>query len=151
MKLDLQWAYFDINSQQKFNWDKLDVPEDEAKTILKEAIRFWDREESFPSAAGEFPNLIKSHVKTFGFDSTVPADYQQHSKNYLNELGFPTLYDIKIGNTSVAEESEAEEEKISDKYWEENEDADGFDEPQLIDEPVLNEYVEKLIKDNTDV
>ena len=38
MKLDLQWAYFDINSQQKFNWDKLDVPEDEAKTILKEAI-----------------------------------------------------------------------------------------------------------------
>lgn len=151
MKLDLQWAYFDINSQQKFNWDKLDVPEDEAKTILKEAIRFWDREESFPSAGGEFPNLIKSHVKTFGFDSTVPADYQQHSKNYLNELGFPTLYDIKIGNTSVAEESEAEEEKISDKYWEENEDADGFDEPQLIDEPVLNEYVEKLIKDNTDV
>ena len=73
MKLDLQWAYFDINSQQKFNWDKLDVPEDEAKTILKEAIRFWDREESFPSAAGEFPNLIKSHVKTFGFDSTVPG------------------------------------------------------------------------------
>lgn len=146
MKLDLQWAYFDINSQQKFNWDKLDVPEDEAKTILKEAIRFWDREESFPSAGGEFPNLIKSHVKTFGFDSTVPADYQQHSKNYLNELGFPTLYDIKIGNTSVAEESEAEEEKISDKYWEENEDADGFDEPQLIDEPVLNEYVEKLIR-----
>ena len=151
MKLDLQWAYFDINSQQKFNWDKLDVPEDEAKTILKEAIRFWDREESFPSAGGEFPNLIKSHVKTFGFDSTVPADYQQHSKNYLNELGFPTLYDIKIGNTSVAEESEAEEEKLSDKYWEENEDADGFDEPQLIDEPVLDEYVEKLIKDNTDV
>lgn len=60
------------------------------------------------------------------------------------------MYDIKIGNTSVAEEAEEEKEKISDKYWE-NEDADGFDEPQLIDEPVLDEYVEKLIKDNTDV
>jgi len=149
MLLNLQWSYFDINSQQKFQWDKLDVSEAEAKTILKEAIRFWDREESFPSAGPEFPNLIKSHVKTFGFDSTIPADYQQHSNNYLNELGFPTLYDIKIGNTSVADEAEAEEEKISDKYWEENEDADGFDEPQLIDEPVLDEYVEKLIKDNT--
>ena len=151
MLLKLHWTYFDTTGSQKFKLDNLIVSEDEAKTILKEAIRFWDREESFPSAGPEFPNLIKSHVKTFGFDSTVPADYQQHSKNYLNELGFPTLYDIKIGNTSVAEESEAEEEKLSDKYWEENEDADGFDEPQLIDEPVLDEYVEKLIKDNTDI
>lgn len=147
MLLNLQWSYFDINSQQKFQWDKLIVSENEAKTILKEAIRFWDREESFPSAGGEFPNLIKSHIKTFGFDSTIPASYQLRSKNYLNELGFPTLYDIKIGNTSVAEESEAEEEKMSDKYWE-NEDADGFDEPQLIDEPVLDKFVEKLISSN---
>jgi hypothetical protein len=147
MILNLQWSYFDINFQQKFNWDKLDVSEDEAKTILKEAIRFWDREESFPSAGCEFPNLIKSHVNTFGFDSTIPADYQQHIKNYPNDLGFPTLYDIKIGNTSVAEEAEAEEEKISDKYWE-NEDADGFDEPQLIDEPVLDKFVEQLISSN---
>ena len=150
MKLDLQWAYFDLNSQQNFKSDNLDVPEDEAKTILKEAIRFWDREESFPSGGCEFPNIIKSHVKTFGFDSTVPADYQQHSKNYLNELGFPTLYDIKIGETSVANEAEEKKEKMSDEYWE-NEDADGFDEPQLIDEPVLDEYVEQLIKENTDV
>lgn len=72
MLINLQWSYFDINSQQKFQWDKLIVSEDEAKTILKEAIRFWDREESFPSAGCEFPNLIKSHVKTFGFDSTIP-------------------------------------------------------------------------------
>lgn len=150
MKLDLQWSYVDTNSQQNFKSDNLDISDADAKTILKEAIRFWDREESFPSGGCEFPNLIKSHVNTFGFDSTVPAIYQQHSKNYLNELGFPTLYDIKIGNTSVAEEAEEEKEKISDKYWE-NEDADGFDEPQLIDEPVLDEYVEKLIKDNTDV
>ena len=150
MLLNLQWSYFDINSQQKFQLDKLIVSEDEAKTILKEAIRFWDREESFPSAGVEFANLIKNHVKTFGFDSTIPASYQLHSKNYLNELGFPTLYDIKIGYASVAEEAEAEEEKMSDKYWE-NEDADGFDEPQLIDEPVLDKFVEKLIQENTDV
>lgn len=147
MLLNLQWTYFDINSQQKFKWDKLDISEDEAKTILKEAIRFWYREESFPSAGYEFPNLIKSHVNTFGFDSTIPAIYQQHSNNYLNELGFPTLYDIKIGNTSVAEESQEKEEKMSDEYWE-NEDADGFDEPQIIDEEVLNEFVGKLIKEN---
>lgn len=126
MLLNLQWSYFDINSQQKFQWDKLIVSEEEAKTILKEAIRFLDREESFPSAGVEFPNLIKSHVTTFGFDSTIPAIYQQHSNNYLNELGFPTLYDIKIGNTSVAEEAEEKEEKMSDEYWE-NEDADGFE------------------------
>lgn len=126
------------------------VSNSEAKTILKEAIRFWDREESFPSAGGEFPNLIKSHVKTFGFDSTIPAIYQLHSKNYLNELGFPTLYDVKIGNTSVAEETEAEEEKISDEYWE-NDDADGTDEPLITDESVLDEFVEKLIQDNTNV
>lgn len=150
MLLQLQWTYFDINSQQKFQWEKEIVSEDEAKEILKEAIRFWDREESFPSAGVECPNLIKCHVKTFGFDSTIPAIYQQHSKNYLNELGFPTLYDIKIGNTSVADEMEEKEEKMSDEYWE-NEDADGFDEPQIIDEPVLNEFVEKLIKENTDV
>ncbi len=150
MKLELQWTYFDTNSQQNFKSDNLDISDADAKTILKEAIRFWDREESFPSAGCEFPNLIKSHVNTFGFDSTIPADYQQHSKNYLNELGFPTLYDIKIGNSSVAEEAEEQKEKISDEYWE-NEDADGFDEPQLIDEPVLDEYVEKLIKENTEV
>lgn len=150
MLINLQWSYFDINSQQKFQWDKLIVSEDEAKTILKEAIRFWDREESFPSAGCEFPNLIKSHIKTFGFDSTITASYQLHSKNYPNELGFPTLYDIKIGNTSVFDEAESEEEKMSDKYWE-NEDADGFDEPQLIDEPVLDKFVEKLIQENTDV
>lgn len=150
MLLNLQWTYFDINSQQKFQWDKLIVSEDEAKTILKEAIRFWYREESFPSAGGECPNLIKSHVKTFGFDSTIPAIYQQYSKNYLNELGFPTLYDIKIGETSIAEEAEEKEEKMSDEYWE-NEDADGFDEPQIIDEPVLDKFVEQLIKENTDV
>ncbi len=145
MILDLQWAYFDINSQQNFKSDKLDVSDEEAKTILKEAIRFWDREDSFPSAGWEFPNLIKSHVNTFGFDSTIPADYQQHSNNYLNELGFPTLYDIKIGYTSVAEEAEEEKEKISDKYWE-NEDADEFEEPQLIDEEVLDKYVDELLE-----
>lgn len=145
MILDLQWTYFDINSQQKFQWDKIDVSDEEAKTILKEAIRFWDREESFPSAGCEFPNLIKSHVKTFGFDSTIPAVYQQHSNNYLNELGFPTLYDIKIGYTSVAEEAQEKEEKMSDEYWE-NEDADGFDEPQLIDEEVLDKYVDELLE-----
>ena len=150
MLLNIQWSYFDINSQQKFKWDKLIVSEDEAKTILKEAIRFWDREESFPSAGGEFPNLIKYHVKTFGFDSTIPAIYQQYSKNYLNELGFPTLYDITIGYTSVAEAAEEKEEKMSDEYWE-NEDADGFDEPLLIDEPALSEFVEQLIKENTNV
>jgi hypothetical protein len=112
---------------------------------LKEAIRFGDREDSFPSAGWEFPNLIKSHVNTFGFDSTIPADYQQHSNNYLNELGFPTLYDIKIGYTSVAEEAEEEKEKISDKSWE-NEDADEFEEPQLIDEEVLDKYVDELLE-----
>lgn len=109
MLLNLQWTYFDINSQQKFQWDKIDVSDEEAKTILKEAIRFWDREEPFPSAGVEFPNLIKSHVKTFGFDSTIPAIYQQYIKNYLNELGFPSLYDIKIGNTSVFDEMEEKE------------------------------------------
>lgn len=145
MILDLQWTYFDINSQQKFQWDKIDVPEDEAKTILKEAIRFWDREESFPSAGCEFPNLIKSHVNTFGFDSTIPAVYQQHSNNYLNELGFPTLYDIKIGYTSVAEEAQEKEEKMSDEYWE-NDDADGFDEPLLTDEEVLDKFVDELLE-----
>lgn len=144
MLLYLQWSYFDINSQQKFQWDKLIVSEDEAKTILKEAIRFWDREESFPSAGGEFHNLIKSHVKTFGFDSTIPAIYQLHSNNYLNELGFPTLYDIKIGNTSVVDEVEEKEEKMSDEYWEDD-DADGTDEPLITDESVLNEFVENLI------
>lgn len=117
---------------------------------MKEAIRFWDREESFPSAGGEFPNLIKSHVNTFGFDSTIPAIYQQYSKNYPNDLGFPTLYDIKIGNTSVFDEAREKEEKISDEYWE-NDDADGTDEPQLIDEPVLDKFVEQLIHENTDV
>lgn len=150
MLLNLQWTYYDLNSQQKFKWDKLIVSEDEAKTILKEAIRFWDREESFPSAGGECPNLIKSHVKTFGFDSTIPAIYQQYINNYLNELGFPTLYDIKIGNTSVFDEAEAEEDRISDEYWE-NDDADGTDEPLITDETVLDEFVEKLIKDNTNV
>lgn len=75
MKLDLQLAYVDTNSQQNFKSDNLDISDADAKTILKEAIRFWDREESFPSAGGEFPNLIKSHVTTFGFDSTVPAIY----------------------------------------------------------------------------
>lgn len=150
MLLNLQWTYYDLNSQQKFKWDKLIVSEDEAKTILKEAIRFWDREESFPSAGGECPNLIKSHVKTFGFDSTIPAIYQQYINNYLNELGFPTLYDIKIGNTSVFDEAEAEEDRISDEYWE-NDDADGTDEPLITDESVLDEFVEKLIEDNTNV
>lgn len=150
MLLNIQWTYFDINSQQKFKWDKLIVSEDEAKTILKEAIRFWDREESFPSGGVEFPNLVKNHVKNFGFDSTIPAIYQQYSKNYLNELGFPTLYDIKIGETSVATEAEDEGERMSDKYWE-NEDADGYDEPQIIDEPVLDKFVEKLIQENTNV
>lgn len=148
MLLHLQWTYYDLNSQQKFKWDKLIVSEDEAKTILKEAIRFWDREESFPSAGGEFPNLIKSHVKTFGFDLTIPAIYQLHSKNYLNELGFSTLYDVKIGNTSVFDETEEKEEKTSDEYWE-NDDADGTDEPLITDESVLDEFVEKLIQDNT--
>ena len=144
MILDLQWTYFDKNSQQKFQWDKIDVSVEVAKTILKEAIRFWDREESFPSAGCEFPNLIKSHVNTFGFDSTIPSVYQQHSNNYLNELGFPTLYDIQIGYTSVAEEAEEKKEKMSDEYWE-NDDADGFDEPQLIDEEVLDKFVDELI------
>jgi hypothetical protein len=151
MLLKLHWTYFDTTGSQKFKLDNLIVSEDEAKTILKEAIRFWDREESFPSAGGECPNLIKSHVKTFGFDSTIPAIYQQYSKNYPNELGFPTLYDIKIGNTSVFDEAEAEEEKISDKYWEENEDADGTDEPLITDESVLDKFVEKLIQENTNV
>ena len=149
MLLNLQWTYYDLNSQQKFKWDKMIVSNSEAKTILKEAIRFWDREESFPSAGGKFPNLIKSHVKTFGFDSTIPAIYQQqrHSKNYLNELGFPTLYDIKIGNTSVFDEAEEEEEeKMSDKYWE-NDDADGTDESLITDDAVLDEFVEKLIQE----
>lgn len=150
MLLNLHWSYCDNTFSQKFKLDNLIVSEDEAKTILKEAIRFWDREESFPSAGGEYPNLIKSHVKTFGFDSTIPAIYKQYSKNYLNELGFPTLYDIKIGETSIAEEAEEKEEKMSDEYWE-NEDADGFDEPQIIDEPVLDKFVEQLIKENTDV
>lgn len=150
MLLKLHWTYFDNTGSQKFKLDNLIVSEDEAKTILKEAIRFWDREESFPSAGGECPNLIKSHVKTFGFDSTIPAIYQQYSKNYPNELGFPTLYDIDIGYTSVITEAEDEKERISDKYWE-NEDADGFDEPQLIDEPVLDKFVEKLIQENTNV
>ena len=145
MVLNLQWSYFDLNSQQNFKEDKLDISDDEAKTILKEAIRFWDREESFPSAGCEFPNLIKSHVNTFGFDSTIPAVYQQHSSNYLNELGFPTLYDIKIGETSVATEAEEKKEKISDEYWE-NEDADGFDEPTIIDEDVLDKYVGELLE-----
>lgn len=146
MLLNLQWGFYDTTGSQKFQWDKLIVSEDEAKTILKEAIRFWDREESFPSAGGEFPNLIKSHVKTFGFDSTIPASYQLHIKNYLNELGFPTLYDIKIGNTSVFDEAEEKEEKMSDEYWG-NDDADGTDEPLITDESVLNEFVEKLIVD----
>lgn len=150
MLLNLQWGFYDTTGSQKFQWDKLIVSEDEAKTILKEAIRFWNREESFPSAGGECPNLIKSHVKTFGFDSTIPAIYQQYSKNYLNELGFPTLYDIKIGNTSVFDESEEKEEKISDEYWE-NDDADGTDEPLITDESVLDEFVGKLIKENTNV
>lgn len=145
MILDLQWTYFDINFQQKFQLDKIDVSDEEAKTILKEAIRFWDREESFPSGGVEFPNLIKLHVKTFGFDSTIPADYQQHSKNYPNELGFPTLYDIKIGYTSVAEEAQEKEEKMSDEYWE-NDDAVGFDEPLLTDEEVLDKYVDELLE-----
>ena len=150
MLLNLQWTYYDKNTQQKFKWDKLIVSEDEAKTILKEAIRFWDREESFPSAGGECPNLIKSHVNTFGFDSTIPAIYQQYSKNYLYELGFPTLFDIKIGNTSVFDEAETEEDRMSDEYWE-NEDADGTDEPLITDESVLNKFVEKLIQENTNV
>lgn len=150
MLLKLHWSYFDNTFNQKFKLDNLIVSEDEAKTILKEAIRFWDREESFPSAGGECPNLIKSHVKTFGFDSTIPAIYQQYSKNYPNDLGFPTLYDIDIGYTSVITEAEEKKEKMSDEYWE-NEDADGFDEPQLIDEEILNEFVGKLIKENTNV
>lgn len=61
------------------------------------------------------------------------------------------MYDIKIGDTSVFDEAEKKEEKISDEYWEKNEDADGFDEPQLIDEPVLDKFVEELIQENTDV
>lgn len=150
MLLNLQWGFYDTTGSQKFKWDKLIVSENEAKTILKEAIRFWDREESFPSAGVEFPNLIKSHVKTFGFDSTIPAIYQQYIKNYLNELGFPTLYDIKIGNTSVFTEPEEKEEQLSDEYWE-NDDADGTDEPIITDESVLNEFVEKLIQENTNV
>lgn len=150
MLLYLQWTYYDLNSQQKFKWDKMIVSNSVAKTILKEAIRFWDREESFPSAGGEFPNLIKSHVKTFGYDSTIPAIYQQYSKNYPNELGFPTLYDVKIGNASVFDEVEEKEEKMSDEYWE-NDDADGTDEPLITDESVLDEFVEKLIQDNTNV
>lgn len=150
MLLNLQWTFYDTAGQQKFQWDKLIVSENEAKEILKEAIRFWDREESFSSAGCEFPNLIKSHVKTFGFDSTIPAIYQQYSKNYLNELGFPTLYDIKLGNASIADEAETEEERISDEYWE-NDDADGTDEPLITDESILNKFVEKLIKENTDV
>lgn len=147
MLLYLQWSYYDLNSQQKFKWDKLIVSEDKAKTILKEAIRFWDREESFPSAGGEFPNLIKSHVKTFGFDSTIPAIYQQYFKNYLNELSFPTLYDVKIGNTSVMDEVEEKEEQLLDEYWEDD-DADGTDEPLITDESVLDEFVEQLIQEN---
>lgn len=144
MLLNLQWSYYDINSQQKFKWDKLNVSEDEAKTILKEAIRFWNREESFPSAGCEFPNLIKSHVKTFGFDSTIPAIFQQYSKNYLNELGFPTLYDIKIDNDSIFDKAEEKEEQMSNEYWE-NDDADGTDEPLITDENVLNDFVETII------
>ena len=144
MILNLQWTYSPPTGENKYKWDKLDVTKDEAKTILKEAIRFWDREESFPSAGGECPNLIKSHVKTFGFDSTIPAIYQQYIKNYLNELGFPTLCDIKIGNTSVFNEAEEKEEQMSDEYWE-NDDADGTDEPLITDEPILNEFVENLI------
>lgn len=45
MLLNLQCSYSDLNFQQKFQWDKQIVSEDEAKTILKEAIRFWDRED----------------------------------------------------------------------------------------------------------
>ena len=150
MLLNLQWTFYDTTGSQKFKWDKLIVSDDEAKTILKEAIRFWDREESFPSAGGEFPNLIKSHVKTFGFDSTIPAIYQQYIKIYLNEFGFPTLYDITIGNTSIFGEAEEKEEQLSDEYWE-NDDADCTDELLITDEPVLNEFVEKLIRENTNV
>lgn len=60
------------------------------------------------------------------------------------------MYDVKIGNTSVFDEVEEKEEKISDKYWE-NDDADGTDEPHITDESVLDEFVEKLIQDNTNV
>ena len=145
MKLELKWSYFDPNSQQNFKSDMLDVSEDEAKTILKEAICFWDREESFPSGGCEFPELVKRHVNVFGFDSTNPADYQQHSNNYLNELGFPTLYDIMLGSISVATDAEEKKEKISDEYWE-KEDADGFDEPQLIDDDELEKYINELFE-----
>lgn len=147
MILYLQWTFTDTTGTQKFKWDKIDVTEDEAKIILKEAIRFWNREESFPSAGCEFPNLIKRHVITFGFDSTIPAIYQQQINNYLNELGFPTLYDIKIGNISVSSTAQEKEEQMSDEYWE-NDDADGDDEPLITDEPILNEFVENLISQN---
>lgn len=147
MILYLQWTFTDTTGTQKFKWDKIDVTEDEAKIILKEAIRFWDREESFPSAGCEFPNLIKRHVITFGFDSTIPAIYQQQINNYLNELGFPTLYDIKIGNISVFSAAQEKEEQMSDEYWE-NDDADGSDEPLITDEPILNDFVENLISQN---
>lgn len=147
MILYLQWTFTDTTGTQKFKWDKIDVTEDEAKTILKEAICFGDREESFPSAGCEFPNLIKRHVITFGFDSTIPAIYQQQINNYLNELGFPTLYDIKIGNISVFSAAQEKEEQMSDEYWE-NDDADGSDEPLITDEPILNDFVENLISQN---
>lgn len=144
MLLNLQWAFTDTTGSQKFKWDELIVSDTEAKTILKEAIRFWDREETFIDIGAEFPNLIKSHVKTFGFDSTIPAICQQHCKNYLNYLGFPMLYDIKIGNYSVIELVEAKEENMSIEYWDNN-DTDDIDEPLIIDEPILNEFVENLI------
>lgn len=40
MLLNLQWSYSDLNFQQKFQWDKLIVSEDEAKNDFERSYPF---------------------------------------------------------------------------------------------------------------
>lgn len=145
MILNLQWAYSPTTGEIKYQWDKLDVSDDEAKIILKEAIRYWDMEELFHEVGAGFKHLVDSHIKVFGFDSTNDTDYQNNLKNYINKFGAPRLFDIQINNVSVATKVEEKEEQLSNEYWE-NEDADGMDEPTIIDDDVLEKFIDELFE-----
>ena len=144
MILNLQWAYSSTTDGIKYKWDKIDVSDEEAKIILKEAIYYWDMEETFHDVGAGFKHLVDSHINTFGFDSTNDTDYQNNIKNYINELGMPRLFDIQINNKSVADMVEEKEEQLSDEYWE-NEDADGMDEPIITDKHILNDFIDSII------
>ena len=145
MELNLQWSYFDPTGQQKFKWDKLNVSKDDAKIILKEAIRYWDLEESFSDVGKGFPNLLQNQIDVFGFDTTDPVEFLNNKSKFLNEMAYPNLFDIKINNVSISQKTEEKEDQLSDEYWE-NDDADGLDEPIIVDEDILDKFVEELLE-----